>query len=567
MCQQTVRRLNLRICSLVVVALLLALWATGSAGAKAPAEPLAPESAPTLLNYQGIVKVDGKPFNGPTGYFKFAIMNAASGNGTTNYWANDGQPSGEPITPAPLAASEGLFNVMLGNTSLPGMTQPVNATVFTTDVTYLRVWFSSTGVPGTYEALEPNQRFASVAYALQAQYAQNGPPGPSGPTGPSGPAGATGPAGAAGAIGATGPAGATGPIGPTGTTGPVNPNADTVDGYHAAGTATANRLIALDASAYLRVPRVLDSDNTSYYTDPASTSVVRNLRVSSSDDLQGGLNVNGTSTNGLWVQNPGSHGVSINSTNSAWDGVWITAAGNDGVDIESAGRHGVYVGSSATDGVHVQSASDDGIEITGANYGVYIPGANVTGVIANGASLGGYFHETTNNIEARIAWRQGGVNYGILSNGIKSFVQADPTNPSESIIYAALEGGEAGTYYRGTAQLTNGAAQVTLPEHFGLVTEKEGLTVQVTPRADCNGLYVAEATTTYIVVRELQAGKSNARFDFLINGVRAGYKNYTAVHSTAELGLTEVRKLDRESPSALPEGFSQDGRREGSGSP
>ena len=97
--KRTIGRLrNQSVFSLVLmVALMAALWATGTAGANAPAAPAEPQSAPTVLNYQGIVQVDGEPFAGPTGYFKFAIVDAANGNGTTNYWANDGRTSGEPV--------------------------------------------------------------------------------------------------------------------------------------------------------------------------------------------------------------------------------------------------------------------------------------------------------------------------------------------------------------------------------------------------------------------------------------------------------------------------------------
>ncbi len=135
---------------------------------------------------------------------------------------------------------------------------------------------------------------------------------------------------------------------------------------------------------------------------------------------------------------------------------------------------------------------------------------------------------------------------GIFSNGTKSFVQEHPKDPSQAIVYAALEGGEAGTYYRGSAQLANGEAVIELPEHFSLVTEEEGLTVQVTPREDCNGLYVAQVTTTQIVVKELQGGTSNARFDFFINGVRAGFADFQVMNSAAELGLTEMREPEPE---------------------
>jgi len=169
---------------------------------------------PTMISYQGLVQVDGSPYNG-TGYFKFAIVDSTTGNGTSNYWANDGTASGEPAAAVPLAVGNGLFNVLLGDTSLAGMSQTLDDSVFSETDTYLRVWFSqSTG--GPFEALEPNQRFTSVAYALRARYADNSLPGPSGPTGPVGETGPTGPTGSTGPQGETGPTGAAGPTGETG---------------------------------------------------------------------------------------------------------------------------------------------------------------------------------------------------------------------------------------------------------------------------------------------------------------------------------------------------------------
>ena len=193
---------------------------------------------PGMMNYQGIVKAGGMPYTG-TGYFKFAIVDSATGNGTVNYWANDGTATGEPGAAISLAVSNGLFNVMLGD----GMTA-IDYTVFDATNTFLRVWFSTSGQAGTFEALDPNQRIASVGYALKAQYAETpagptgptgpagpmGSPGPSGPSGPSGPAstvpgpsGPSGPTGLTGPMGETGPMGPTGPTGLTGATGPTGP--------------------------------------------------------------------------------------------------------------------------------------------------------------------------------------------------------------------------------------------------------------------------------------------------------------------------------------------------------
>ena len=57
----------------------------------------------------------------------------------------------------------------------------------------------------------------------------------------------------------------------------------------------------------------------------------------------------------------------------------------------------------------------------------------------------------------------------------------DPEDPKRSIHFAALEGPEVGTYYRGTAKLSGGETVVELPEYFSKLTEDRGLTVQLTP--------------------------------------------------------------------------------------
>jgi hypothetical protein len=111
--------------------------------------------------------------------------------------------------------------------------------------------------------------------------------------------------------------------------------------------------------------------------------------------------------------------------------------------------------------------------------------------------------------------------------GQKRFVQDYPGDPTKEIVYVSLEGPEAGTYIRGTAQLQNGEAVIELPEHFGLVTNDEGLTVQLTPLGEWLQLYVIEKSAKRIVVREAN-GKSG-RFDYLVMGVRKGYEHHQVI--------------------------------------
>ncbi|HET9920047.1 MAG TPA: hypothetical protein VFQ30_09430, partial [Ktedonobacteraceae bacterium] len=117
---------------------------------------------------------------------------------------------------------------------------------------------------------------------------------------------------------------------------------------------------------------------------------------------------------------------------------------------------------------------------------------------------------------------------GTLSvNGAKHFVQEHPTDPTQEIVYTSLEGGEAGTYTRGTWKLEDGKAVIELPEHFSMVTSEDGLTVQLTPRGEWLQLYVAQLTTGQLIVQEAQ-GKSG-QFDYLIQGVRKGYEHHEVI--------------------------------------
>lgn len=113
--------------------------------------------------------------------------------------------------------------------------------------------------------------------------------------------------------------------------------------------------------------------------------------------------------------------------------------------------------------------------------------------------------------------------------GNKSFIANHPNDPKKEIAYIALEGGESGTYWRGTGQLTNGYSSIALPEHFTLVTSATGITVNLTPRDECNGLRIVSATPNKIEVKELNNGTSSAKFDFFVMGLRIGFENHQPI--------------------------------------
>ena len=88
--------------------------------------------------------------------------------------------------------------------------------------------------------------------------------------------------------------------------------------------------------------------------------------------------------------------------------------------------------------------------------------------------------------------------------------------------FICLEGNESGTYFRGSARLVGGTAEIDIPEEWQLVSEEQGITVQVTPR-DLAVLAVPVKTRDRIVV----VGDRDVEFDYFVNGVRRGFAEYT----------------------------------------
>lgn len=118
---------------------------------------------PQMINYQGRVVVGTTNFNG-SGQFKFALVDSA---GATTYWSNDGTSTAgsAPAAAVTLPVSQGLYSVMLGSSDLSNMTA-IPPAVFNHSDVRLRVWFND-GSHG-FQLLSPDQRIASVGYAVMA---------------------------------------------------------------------------------------------------------------------------------------------------------------------------------------------------------------------------------------------------------------------------------------------------------------------------------------------------------------------------------------------------------------
>jgi hypothetical protein len=242
-------------------------------------------------------------------------------------------------------------------------------------------------------------------------------------------------------------------------------------------------------------------------------------------------------------RNRSANGVAAYGVNGYSDSAGAQSAGVNGYGLASTGVvYGVqgttHSQTAAAAGVYgVDSTGDPGTAgtfltagVLGASamgYGGHFVSANIAvkGVFINNDSSEGAFAEL--GAGSNIA--MGGIGNLVLT-GTKSFVDPHPTDPTKAIDYVALEGPEAGTYFRGRGRIHNGVGTILVPESFRLVTDEEGLTVQVTPIGQVVNVAVMSLDLDSISV------KSSAReleFFYVVNGVRRNFRNHQAIVDSA----------------------------------
>ena len=176
-----------------------------------------------------------------------------------------------------------------------------------------------------------------------------------------------------------------------------------------------------------------------------------------------------------------------------------------------------------------------GVEAFGSTAGAFFSNHDLSGLMtasdgdrgltATGNETGGHFEDLDDGTWSGVA--EGSASF--VGNGAKSFVQNHPYDATRVIVYAAQEGDEVGTYTRGTARLAGGEARITLEDTFQWVTNPDlGLTVYLTPVGSWSQLYVAERSTSELVVRSA-GGDPEAIFDYVVMGLRIGFEEASVV--------------------------------------
>jgi hypothetical protein len=566
---------------LVVMSALLAAFAPTALARIQPQHGDSPDidTAPTLVSYQGRVTVSGVPHNG-AGFFKFAVVNLL---GNLTFWSNDGTSSGggEPTNHVPLSVSNGLFNVLLGDTSLSGMTQPLTAPVFNASDRYLRVWFA-TVTGGPYTLLAPDRRISSAPYALNTDMldgldsvafaaASHNHFGQTW-TGASG----TGLTLSGGAIGLSGSGttyGLSGVSALNGGVGVYGESTSTTFGYGVYGYATGRGVYG-----------ETDYSNGVGVHGSATATSGPTHGVRGEADSPAGVGVYGSAlatsgfTHGVEGVTWSPTGVGVVGYANATTGLNYGAYGETSSDQGRGVVGHAIAASGPTYGIYGQSNSDQGLGVygyaaaaSGTTTGVYGQSNSTVGVGVYGLGRQGVVGETSSpdgNGVYGFATAATGQSLGVYGRSVSTsgwgvhgwaaattgttfgvFGRSDSTSPTAyGVYYTGGLGGTGtmagivetedygwrhlyaveapGTWFEdfGQARLVDGKATVTIEPIFAqTVNLAQPYHVFLTPMGDCP-LYVAEKTPTSFTVRAHGGQTCDVAFDYRIIAKRLGYE-------------------------------------------
>jgi hypothetical protein len=317
--------------------------------------------------------------------------------------------------------------------------------------------------------------------------------------------------------------------------------------------------------------------------------------VYGASDTGTGIGIYGTSNSGGGVYGISSSGDGVYGLSGTGAGIYgASTAGNAVVGVSPAT-------SGATHGVYGSSASSTGYGVQGSSpyVGVYGlgSGASKTSATLSGAADAGVWGDTGGSADtySGVVGTADDNNAGYFENNSGSdtnssgaTLYAENDSGDESTLIFAAEGfagddcaittggdlscsGTVGGAVRGgdgarkvmvhavqspenwfedfgSGTLANGAATVALdPTFASTVNTTTDYHVFLTPRGECEGLYIANTTATSFEVRELHHGSSSVAFDYRIVAKRAGYENQRLEDVTERYQkMQEDQRLRRE---------------------
>ncbi len=322
-----------------------------------------------------------------------------------------------------------------------------------------------------------------------------------------------------------------------------------VNGYYAQVPATSTDALIFENTGAVTIA----GGNHSTASNAAGVlgEMISNTPGGSSAGVRGINDGTGGNGIGVWGSHAGSgDGGLFTSVNGA--GVVGVSTGTTGVGalFLSVGGIGVEGVSVATTGVHqgIYGETDSTSEFSSGVEGTVQGGLPINhfstfGVLGNNLSglwgvLGTSLTRGTqgSRVDTNGVFLTGGVcgytgTSGLFSFntidavGAKNFVVPHPSDASKQIVFTSLEGNEVGTYFRGRGRFVNGRAIISVPQEFQMVTEDDGLTVQITPIGRMAQVGVVSMDLYHIVAESSR----DVDFSYLVQGVRRGYASSKSI--------------------------------------
>lgn len=259
-----------------------------------------------------------------------------------------------------------------------------------------------------------------------------------------------------------------------------------------------------------------------------------------------GLGVYGYSQSGIGIMGQGSSAASpgMRGLNQNINGTGLLGSGNNltAITLNGAGSglagNGVNLGTyslatNAANGIGVVGLGNGiiafnnvgggaGVLGQGENFGVIGYVGTSASTIANNKWAGYFDYLPSANAYAYVGGRAGGIDYGIVSNGVKSTMVQDERGQNR-VMYCT-EAPEVLFQDIGTAQLVNGRVHVDLDPLLArniYVSAQKPMKVFIQLEGDCKGVYVTNKTAKGFDVVELGGGRSNTAFSYQIIANRA----------------------------------------------
>ena len=229
-----------------------------------------------------------------------------------------------------------------------------------------------------------------------------------------------------------------------------------------------------------------------------------------------GIGVYGVGTNtGIGVSGVaiGNYGVSGESYNSSYAGVKGLGAASNGIGVMGLGNNITNFNNTGTGA---------GVGAQGENFGIEAFASTSSATVTNGKWAGYFDYLPSANGFSYIGGRTGGIDYAILSGGVKSTMVKDEQNRNR--VMFCTEAPEVLFQDYGSSQLVNGRVHVTIDPVLARnisVSPDKPIKVFIQLEGDCNGVYVTNKTTSGFDVIELQHGTSNTPFSYQLVANRA----------------------------------------------